>query len=85
MDEGKKGFLTIRYANGRKQKFEYMPEEDRVNIASNIREALNANQLLLDMGDRVLIIPFQNIQSIEISPPPGKLPPIAIKNVRFIP
>ena len=84
MNKSKKGYLNIRYANGTKQKFEYIREEDTMNIASNIREALNANQLLLELGDRVLIIPFQNIQSIEISPPPGKLPPIAIKNVRFI-
>ncbi len=84
MNEDKKGYLTIRYVNGTKQKFEYIRQGDTANIASNIREVLNANQLLLELGDRVLIVPFQNVQSIELSPPPVKLPPIAIKNVRFL-
>ena len=84
MNDEARSVLTIRYTNGNEQKFELDREEDTLNIASRIQEVLNANQLLLDLGESVLIVPYQNIQSIEVSPPPPHLPSNAIRNVRLI-
>ena len=84
MNDAVKGILTIRYVNGTEQKFEYTREENALNIASRIQDALSSNQVLLELEDRVLIIPFQNIQSMEVSPLPAKLPPNVLRNVRLI-
>jgi len=84
MNDEAKGILTIRYVNGNEEKFEYTPMEDTLNIASQVQEFLKGNQILLELEDRFLIIPLQNIQSIEVSPPPGKLPSNVLKNVRVI-
>ena len=84
MNDGAKGILTIRYMNGTKQKFEYTRTEDALNVASRIQDVLKGNQLLLELEDRFLIIPLNNIQSIEVSPPPAKLPPNTLRNVRLI-
>ena len=84
MKEETKAEVTILYTNGTKQKFEFPRQEDTYNIAARIHEALKANQILLELEDRVLVIPFQNIQSLEIKPPPAKLPPNAIRNVRIV-
>ncbi len=84
MNDGTKRILTIRYINGNEEKFEFTRQGDTHSIAAQIKDALSANQIILELGDRVLIVPFQNIQSIEITPPPDKLPANALRNVRII-
>lgn len=77
--------LTIRYANGNVEKFQFEPQsKETYNLAAQIQEILNANQIVLDLGDSMKIIPLSQVQSAEISPVPDKLPGIAIKNVRSI-
>lgn len=84
MNDEAKGILTITYVNGTVQKFEYTRMEDASSVASRIQEALKGNQILLEMEDRFMIIPLNNIQSLEVSPPPTKLPPNTLRNVRLI-
>ena len=84
MADGEKRFLTIHYVNGTKQKFEFPQQPDEtLSGAARTKELLAGNQLILELEDRILIIPFQSIQAIELSPPPEKLPTTAIRNVRL--
>ena len=85
MNEGTTGCMVIRYVNGNEQRFEFERQEEALNIASQIKELLSANQLILELEDRVLVIPFQNVEYIEVAPSPEKLPSNAIRNVRLIP
>ena len=71
--------MTIHFVNGKKIKFEYPPKEDQYSVGAFTQEALKANQILLELGDRAILIPFQNVQLVEISPPPQKMPPITIR------
>lgn len=84
MSDTSKGMMTIRYVNGNENRFEFTRVDDTMNVATRIKEVLSANQIMLELEDRVLIIPLQNVQSIEVSPPPEKMPPNVIKNVRLI-
>ena len=76
--------MVIRYINGNEQRFEFERQEDALNIASQVKEVLSADQLMLDLEDRLMIIPFQNVEHIEVAPSPDKLPSNAIRNVRLI-
>ncbi len=87
MSDENRGIMTIRYVNGTEQKFEYARFKDDSSIASaasRIQDMLKANQILLELEDRFLIIPLQNVLSIEISPPPVKFPLNTLKEVRLI-
>jgi hypothetical protein len=84
MNETGKSIMTIRFINGSEQKFEFPRQEDTHSIAAQIKDALSSNQILLELEDRLLIIPFQSIQSIEVTPTPPKLPATAIRNVRIL-
>jgi len=84
MNDQEKVTLTIQYVTGSVQKFEYPRQEDTFNVATRIQEMSKANFLILELADKALVIPYQNIQAIEISPPPVKLPPNTLKNVRLI-
>ena len=81
MSRADKGILTIRYVNGSEEKFEYNRFEDEYSIAAHIKEALRENHLLLELEDRLVVIPYQSILSLDISPPPAKLPATALRKV----
>jgi hypothetical protein len=81
MNSAGKGILTIRYVNGLEEKFEYDRFEDEYSIAAHIKEALRESQLLLELEDRLIVIPYQSILSLDISPPPAKLPATVLRKV----
>ena len=77
--------MTVRYTNGTAHKFAFPAvSEDKFNVAARIQELLNQKQLLLELGGRLIIIPFENVQMIELNPAPDKIPPNAIKNAKLV-
>jgi hypothetical protein len=84
MADVKTGFLKIRYTDGRSERFEYeRAGETMANVAKVIQEGLQLGVLMLQLPDpdRLQAIPFTSIQSIEVVPPPPKMPSLVIKVV----
>ena len=79
-----KSTLTIHFVNGSEQEFEFTRLEDSLSVAQRIQDALSANQLLLELEDRLLVVPFQNILTVEVSPPPPKVRGNVLRNVRLV-
>lgn len=84
MNDQPKALLTIHYINDEHHSFQFTPETDKYTMGDRISKALNENALLVELEDKVLAIPFQNIQYIEISPRPQKLPGHVIKNAQML-
>lgn len=80
--------LTIHYTNGKQQHFEFISPEVRVgeqaNLGTRLHKMLTSDPIILELADKLLVIPIHNIQSIEISPVPPKLPEGIIHEVREI-
>lgn len=79
-----KGALTIRYVNGSEQKFEFTRLEESLSVGESIQDVLSANQLLLELEDRLMVVPFQNILTVEVSPPPPQVRGNVLRNVRLV-
>jgi hypothetical protein len=79
-----KSTLTIHFVNGSDQEFEFTRPEESASIAQRIQDALGANQLLLELEDRLLVVPFQNILTVEVSPPPPKVRGNVLRNVHLV-
>jgi hypothetical protein len=79
-----KSTLTIHFVNGSDQEFEFTRPEESASIAQRIQDALSANQLLLQLEDRLLVVPFQNILTVEVSPPPPKVRGNVLRNLRLV-
>ena len=77
--------MTIKFVNGSEENYEF-PRQivDEAIIAKKIQEALESNHLVIDLKSKVQVIPIHNIISIEITPPPVKLPPNAIKEASLV-
>ena len=79
--------MKIQYIDGTDQTFEWEPHPEDVeaaNMVSNLQKSLHEEYILLEMGDKFMIIPKQNIKTIEINPVPPKLPPTAIHGARLV-
>lgn len=75
--------LTVTFTDGTVQEYAFTEAAgDDTQMASRIKHILEANCLLLDLDTSLTILPMQNIRAIEISPPPSKLPDIALKNLK---
>ncbi|HUJ18009.1 MAG TPA: hypothetical protein VL197_08445 [Nitrospirota bacterium] len=84
MSEMKTAYLKVQYLDGTMQRFEYARAEEKTNVAERIREMLQTGTLVLQIPgpNRLLVIPFSSIRSIEVVPPPPKMPGVVIKIVR---
>lgn len=80
MFEENTGMLTVHYTDGTEQRFEYTRAKEDVNLAAVVQEALKSSQLVIELQDRMLVIPMQSIKTIEVSPPPSKLPRFVLRN-----
>lgn len=79
--------MTIQYMDGTSQTFEWLPDEERsqaANMVSNLQKNLQEDYILLEMGERLMIIPKFNIKTIEINAVPSKLPLSAIHGVHLV-
>ncbi|MGL5081552.1 MAG: hypothetical protein ACRC8A_08690 [Microcoleaceae cyanobacterium] len=77
--------LKIYYLNGESQSFEFpKPQGETATSASYIQRVLAAKELMLEVDNRLLVIPMQNIQRIEFSPAPQKLPDTVLQGVRQV-
>lgn len=74
-------YMKIRFNNGTERSFAFEPFTETVdpsNLLTFIHKALDSRRLVLQMNDEMIIIPFDNIQSIEVAPTMGKGMPEAI-------
>lgn len=85
MSETRMVQITVYYINGEIQQFQFESEtSDQSSLASRIQKMLNADKLMLELEDKLVIIPMQNVQRFEISPSPLKTPDTVIKGVRLL-
>lgn len=77
---------AVKHVNGKVWKFEYervQKEEEKMSNIARI-EMLKSKIHMLDLGDRLIVIPLQNVLSLEVSPPPHKISLIAIKAIKVL-
>lgn len=76
--------LTVHLKNGSVMKFKHPRASDKSNLVSRTREILDAGHLLVETGDRAIIIPYNSILFMETSPLPEVLPSNCIRGATLI-
>ena len=84
MEKTNTGILKIHYIDGSDMQIEYVREEEVSNIATRIEKAIESNEVLIELEDRLLVVPLSNLKYIEITPAPSKLPKFTIRHARLI-
>ena len=79
--------MTVKFVNGTEEHYTFprqITEKDAHLMMNKIQEALDAKNLIIDLGSKVQILPMNNILQVEVSPPPVKLPPNCIKGASLV-
>ena len=56
--------------------------DDPVTALMNVKKALEADRILMEVDGDPMIIPMQSVSFIQVSPAPEELPPGVIRNVK---
>ena len=73
--------MKVRYINGTERTFIFEPLVEKIDpsmLLTHVHKALDSRRLVLQMDDKMIIIPFDNVESIEVSPTLGRSVPEAI-------
>jgi hypothetical protein len=76
-----KKFLTIHFTDGTKMSVDF-PKQDEFayQVVKKIKDALDASQLAIEVGNELFVIPMNSIKYLQMSPAPKKLPDIVIRD-----
>ena len=75
-----KRFLTIHFTDGSKLSLTFPKQTDELyQMAGRVQKALDANQLSIEVGGELFVIPMSNIKYMQVNPAPEKLPDTVIR------
>ncbi len=75
---------TISFLDGTQLKVVWDKREDAtMRSASLIEKVLNSESFALELEGRLVIVPIQNVRTIEVRPAPVKLPATVVRGARL--
>ena len=73
-------YLTIYFIDGSEMSITFPKQRGNpLLLAKRVQEALDADQLAIETGDQLLVIPMNNVKYFQMSPIPEKLPETVIR------
>ncbi len=72
--------ITIYFTNGTQKSYAFRQQDEDSNVTRNIEKIQEADQLLIMLKDRMVWIPFNNIERFELFPAPKAWPRNTIHN-----
>jgi len=78
--------LTIHFTDKTKitARFPKQGGDDAMTLASNVKKALEADTLALEVQGALIVIPMRNVKYIQVTPAPEALPQGVIRNARLV-
>jgi hypothetical protein len=76
---------TISFVDGTQLKLAWpRPEEPDARLAGMLEKILTNESIAVEVEGRLMIIPVNNIKTMEVSPAPEKLPATVIRDARMV-
>lgn len=78
--------LLVRFMDGSKLTLRYPKQagNDAATIVANVRKALEADRLLVEVDGNLLFIPLSNVKYLQVTPAPEALPSTVLRNARLV-
>jgi hypothetical protein len=75
---------TISFLDGTQLKVVWEKQDEAaLRSASLIEKVLNSESFAIELEGRLVIVPIQNIRTMEVSPAPEKLPQMVVRGARL--
>jgi hypothetical protein len=76
---------TISFVDGTHLKLVWpRPEEPDARLSGMLEKILTNESIAVEVEGRLMIIPVNNIKTMEVSPAPEKLPAMVIRDARMV-
>ena len=77
--------LTVFFLDATKVTFRYPRQSgvDPATIATNVKRAIDADKLVLEVDGDLLVIPIKSVKYIQVSPAPPHLPAGVLRQARL--
>jgi hypothetical protein len=82
----RKTHMVIHFMDGTKLVLRYprLQDKDAASIATAVRKALDAEKIVVEVDDSLLVIPVRNIKYVQVTPPPDALPSGVFRNAEIV-
>jgi len=77
--------MLIRFVDGSKITVRYPKQagNDPATIAANVRRALEADRIVLEVDGSLLFVPLNNVRYVQVTPAPDVLPANVLRHARM--
>jgi hypothetical protein len=76
---------TISFMDGTQLKLEWDKHEDAAIRSGGVVESIMASQTFaIELEGRLVIVPFHNVRTVEVSPAPKALPATVVRGARVV-
>ncbi len=78
--------LIVRFMDGSKMTLRYPKQagNDPATISANVRKALEADRLIVEVDGNLLFVPLANVKYLQVTPAPDMLPTNVLRNARLV-
>ena len=78
--------MTVSFMDGTKAVFRYPKQSgfDAATISANVKRAIEAEKLVLEVDNDLLVIPTRNVKYIQVSPAPAHLPAGVFRQAKLV-
>jgi hypothetical protein len=78
--------MTVHFMDGTKAVFRYPKQAgfDAATISANVKRAIDAEKLVLEVDNDLLVIPTRNVKYIQVSPAPSHLPTGVLRQAKLV-
>jgi hypothetical protein len=78
--------MTVHFMDGTRMGVRYPRQSgtDAATIASTVKRAIDADKLVLEVDNDLLVIPVRNIKYVQVSPAPSHLPANVLRQARVV-
>jgi len=82
----RKAHMVIHFMDGTKLVLSYprLQDKDAATISAAVKKALDAEKIVVEVGDSLLVIPVRNIKYIQVTPTPEALPSGVFRNAEIV-
>ena len=78
--------MHIRFMDGSKISVRYPKQagNDPTTIVANVKKALEADRIVLEVEGSLLLIPLGNVKYVQVTPAPDVLPSSVLRGARMV-
>ena len=85
MSESEQIIITIYLVHGEPLKFSLEPSEaKKMGVSEDLERALQRTGMAIEIDGKLMIVPYSNIQYVEIDPAPSGLPITIIQGAKHL-